>query len=102
MSQPHNMGSITTMDPVYDDATKILTQSMTVQAGGRKIDGAAIGVALTHAAKLFEGTLLMNGLTDYKWPPERADAAPSDDFRAAVITFATRATKPSGIISLNS
>lgn len=86
-------GTLTTDDPTYDAATGVLTQTMRFTSK-HKIGGEEIVTIVDHACRLFKGTLILNGLTDHAWPPDRVAAHPASDFRSGFVTLETRASKP--------
>lgn len=85
-------GRLTTLDPRYDAETKVFVQAMTFTAD-QKINEQAIQAVLTHALRLFEGSLMMNDLLEFAWPPDEVRVEPSEDFKGASLYLATRADK---------
>lgn len=93
-SKPTGYGSLTTLTPTHDPVTKEFRQQMEFRSRGPQIDGEAIKGILRHAERVFKGVLLMNGLTEYHWPPDHEWAEPHEDFRGADIVLLTRADHP--------
>jgi hypothetical protein len=89
--KPTGYGSLTTQTPTHHPVTKQFRQGMVFISRGPAIDGTAIKGIIDHAARLFKGSLLSNGLTDYAWPPDFVEAYPHKDFRGADIVLMTRA-----------
>jgi hypothetical protein len=90
-------GKLKTHDPSYDARTKTFIQTMTFTADQR-INEHAIQVVLSHALKLFEGSLVMNDLLEFSWPPDEVHVEPHEDFRGAAFLLATRADKRKVIV----
>jgi hypothetical protein len=54
--------------------------------------------ALPECEKLFKLALQMNGLTDYRWPPDVMNAVPDADLMGGSVVIATRADVPKPVI----
>lgn len=83
--------------PHYDHDSEVFQQSWDVRAAG-PLDGDLVGMITGRAADLFAGVMKLNGLDDYKWPPDHVDIQPYADGRGFVVTFATRASARKPII----
>lgn len=89
--------SVTSLSPTYDAAKQEFRQAFTFRSPF-PLDSDRIKRIVDTASRMFAGSMQMNNLGEFAWPPDMCQVQGQKDFKGGMITFMTRACRPRPII----